>query len=103
MYPKNKHKFHAKPCESDGIKFPSKKERDYYLKLILARKSGELLFFLRQVPFHLAGGIIYRLDFMEFWSNGDIVFTEIKGFSSKEWIMKKKMVESTYPISINVK
>jgi len=99
---KIKHKFHAKPTTVDDIRFDSKKEAKYYGNLKLLQKSGELLFFLRQVPFHLPGGVIYRLDFMEFWANEDILFREIKGFETKEWKIKKRLVESLYPITIEV-
>jgi len=98
-----RHKFKATITEADGIKFSSKKEAKYYYQLNILKKNGDILFFLRQVPFHLPGGVIYRVDFMEFWANGDIIFTEIKGYETQEWLMKKKLVESLYPIKITVK
>lgn len=95
-----RHKYNARRTEINGIKFSSKHEAAYYQKLILAQKSGELIFFLRQVPFHLAGGVRYVCDFVEFWKDGDVRFTDSKGFRTPMYIAKKKMVEAVYPIQI---
>ena len=95
-----KHKFRATPCESDGIKFSSKKEAARYAALKLLQQNGGVLFFLRQVPFHLDGGVKYLVDFVVFWSNGDITFEDVKGFKTPMYIMKKKLVEAKYPIKI---
>lgn len=63
---KLKHKFRAKVTETDGIKFSSKKEAARYHQLKLLQRNGDVLFFLRQVPFHLDGGVKYVADFMIF-------------------------------------
>lgn len=95
-----KHKYFAKPTEVDGIRFDSKKEAKYYGELKLLQKSGEVVMFLRQVPFHLPGGVIYRVDFQEFHRDGVVRFVDVKGFETAEFKMKKKMVEALYPIEI---
>lgn len=95
-----RHKFGNIPTEIDGIKFQSKKEARRYSELLLARRSGDLLFFLRQVPFHLPGDTRYVVDFVEFWANGDVIFTDVKGFRTPTYLFKKKLVESLYPIKI---
>jgi len=94
------HKFHAKPTEVDGIRFASKKEARYYEQLLIARKSGELLFFLRQVPFHLPGGVRFVVDFAEFWKSGEVRFVDTKGFKTESYRAKKRMVEALYPMTI---
>lgn len=94
------HKFNAKPTEYDGIKFSSKREATYYQNLVLAQKSGELVFFLQQVPFHLPGGVKYIVDFVEFWKNSEVRFTDVKGFKTPMYTLKKKQVEAIYPIEI---
>lgn len=71
-YSVKRHKYSAKAVVADGIRFSSKKEARYYSDLKLAQKSGELSHFLRQVSFDLPGGIKYRVDFVEFWKNGDV-------------------------------
>lgn len=85
------------------MKFQSGKEADYYDQLCLMRGAGEIIFFLRQVPFHLPGNVTYRVDFQEFHKNGTIHFVDVKGMETPEFKMKKKMVEALYPITIEVK
>ena len=97
-----RHKFNAVRTESDGINFDSKKEARYYGQLKLRMRSGEVLFFLRQVPLHLPGGVRYVVDFQEFHSDGTVHFVDVKGMQTKDFVMKKKMVESIYPVEIEV-
>lgn len=99
---RQRHKFNAVRTESDGINFDSKKEARYYEQLKLRVKAGEVLFFLRQVPLHLPGGVRYVVDFQEFHSDGTVRFVDVKGMQTKDFVMKKKMVESIYPIEIEV-
>lgn len=93
-------KFHAILTELDGIKFQSKKEAKYYSELKARVHLGEVKFFLRQIPFYLPGGIIYRCDFMEVWTDGSIRFIDVKGHKTRVYINKKKTVEALYPIKI---
>ncbi len=95
-----KHKFKARRTNVDGIKFSSKKEANRYNILKLLQKSGDILFFLRQVPFHLPGGVKYVCDFLIFWANGDVTIEDVKGFKTEIYKAKKKMVEALYPIEI---
>jgi hypothetical protein len=95
-----RHKFFAKPTELDGIKFASKKEAKRYIELKMLKTSNEVLFYLRQVPFHLPGNVRYVCDFMVFWSNGDITIEDVKGMKTEMYAAKKKILESTYPIHI---
>ena len=98
-----KHKYNAVATELDGIRFASKKEANYYLTLKIRKKSGFVVQFLRQVPFHLPGNVVYRVDFMEFWADGTVHFVDVKGMKTKDFIMKKKLVEQLYaPIEIEV-
>jgi hypothetical protein len=100
--PKTKifHKFKAKPTNIDGLHFASKKEANYYQKLKIAQQSGELLFFLTQVPFRLPGGVKYLADFMEFWKDGEVKIVDVKGRRLPQYIAKKKQIEALYPIEI---
>ena len=94
------HKFKAISTEVDDIKFSSKKEAQYYQTLKQQVKSGEALFFLRQIPLHLPGKVKYVCDFLVFWKDGTVTFEEVKGFETPEYKIKKKIVESLYPITI---
>lgn len=98
-----KHKYHAKPTEVDGVRYDSKKEAKYAGQLRMLQRCGEILFFLRQVRFDLPGNVIYRLDFMEFWKNGDIKYIDVKGYDTPLSKLKRKQVEALYPIKIVVK
>ena len=95
-----KHKFRAIPTELDGIKFASRKEARRYRELRLLEKSGELLFFLRQVPFHLPANVKYVCDFLCFWKDETVTIEDVKGIKTPLYILKKKQVEATYPVSI---
>lgn len=96
------HKYGAKQVEYDGIKFPSKLEGEYYKQLKWRQHCGEVLFFLRQVPFHLPGNTKYVVDFVEFLSDGTIEFVDVKGMETDMFKLKKAQVEDVYPITIKV-
>ena len=86
--------------ECQGIKFQSKKEARYFRELKARVFAGEVLYFLRQVPFDLVGGVKYRIDFMEVWNDGSIHWVDVKGFKTQTYKMKRRMVEASYPIKI---
>jgi ribosomal protein L27 len=96
-----RHKFRAKACEYEGIKFPSLKERKRYIELKLLQRSGEVVTFLRQTAFHLPGDVKYVCDYTIFWTDGTVTFEDVKGQRLPMFIAKKKMVEDLYyPITI---
>ncbi len=103
MPPPIRHKYRAKPTELDGIKFASKKEAKRYSELKLLREAGEVVFFLRQTPLHLPGGVKYVCDFLVFWADGTVTFEDVKGMRTAQYKTKKKIVEATYPIEITEK
>ena len=98
MFPR--HKFKNIITEADGWKFMSKKEAKFYGELKLKQAAGEVLFFLRQVPIHLVGGVRYVVDFLVFYGSGDCKFIDVKGMKTAMYIVKKKLVEAQYPITI---
>ena len=100
--PKAYHKFKAKQTEIDNIKFASRKEAKYYMELKLRQRAGEVLFFLRQVPFHLTGDIKYVCDFQVFLTDGTVEFVDVKGMETDMFKLKKKQVEALYPIEIKI-
>ena len=93
-------KYKAKKIIIDAITFHSQKEGKKYIEYENLRKSGEILFFLMQVPFHLPGGVKYILDFLIFWANGEVTFVDVKGMKTAIYILKKKQVEDLYKIKI---
>jgi len=92
----------AQHTESDGIKFPSKLEARWYRIIKDLKDAGEVLFFLRQVPFHLTPTVTYRADFMLFFEDGHVEIWECKGYDTPEWKIKKELVENLYPVKIKV-
>lgn len=84
----------------DGINFASTKEANRYEQLQLLRRNGAVRFFLMQVPFRLPGNVKYLLDFMIFWSDGQVTFEDCKGMITDVYRIKKKQVEDLYPITI---
>jgi hypothetical protein len=97
-----RHKFGAIASERDGKKFPSKLEARYYDQLKLRQSAGEVLFFLRQCPIDLPGGVTYRVDFVEFLSDGTVDFVDCKGMETPVSSIKIKQVEDLYPFSIKI-
>jgi hypothetical protein len=98
-----RHKFGAKRCSVGEIKFPSKLEARYYQKLKELERAGEVVMFLRQVPFDLPGASgKYFCDFCVFYANGLVEFIDTKGFDTDISKLKRKLVESTYPVSIKI-
>lgn len=97
-----RHKYHAKPMVNDGIRFDSKGEAKLYDQLKLQQKSGEVLFFLRQVPIHLPGGTKLVIDFQVFYSSGLVRFLDYKGMETDGFKIKKREVEALYPIEIEL-
>ena len=99
---KRVNKYNATATTVDGIRFDSKREAKLYCDLKLQRDAGEVLFFLRQVPFHLPGGTVYRADFMVFYSDGTSKVLDAKGRETKEFKVKKREVEAIYPVEIEL-
>ncbi len=83
-----------------GIRFQSKKEARYFRELQARVSLGVVRYFLRQVPFDLSGGVKYRVDFMEVLKDGRIRYVDVKGFRTQMYVMKRRMVEATYPVKI---
>ena len=90
-------KYNAKPTEVDGIRFDSKKEAQYYRDLKLRQRGGEVIGFLRQVPIHLPGGTILRVDFLEFHYDGTVHFVDTKGVMTEAFKIKRREAKAAYP------
>ena len=97
-----RHKYKAVRTETNGIKFPSKKEARRYIELGLLQRAGDIVFFLRQPLFDIGGGTTYKADFLIFWADGHASFEDVKGYKTTEFIKAKKQVEALYPITIEV-
>lgn len=99
---KKENKYRNKEVVVDGIRFQSIKESNYYLDLLLAKKSGELINFYMQVPFKLPGKTKYILDFLEVWKGDVIRHIDTKGVKTQMFALKKRQVEELYEIEIEM-
>jgi hypothetical protein len=94
---RNGHKYNAKATVVDGFRFDSKKEAAHYKRNKLLLANGDMIMQLRQTPLHLPDGVVYRLDFMEFYSDGTILFIDVKGRDTPMSKLKRGQVEYLYP------
>lgn len=99
---KKRSKYNSKKTEYNGVRYDSIKEARYAQELDLRVKAGEVVFFLRQVPFHLPGNVRHVIDFVEFHTDGTVHIVEVKGYDTPQGKMKRKMVESVYPFEIEL-
>lgn len=97
-----RHKFGAKEVTEDDIRFDSQLERDYYRYLVAERAAGRVVFFLRQVPFHLPGRTRYQVDFAVFWASGHVEFVDTKGVETEAFRIKLRQTEELYPVKIKI-
>ena len=105
-------KYRNKAQYVDGLRFDSKLEADRYLELKALQASGEVAWFLRQIPFQVARGVIYRADFLVVlptshirWRYGDTTYVMIedcKGFMTAVSRVKIRTVEDKYGIKIKI-
>lgn len=96
----------------DGQTFDSKKEARRYQELLLLEKAGEIYDLRRQVKFKLiptqrdevTGEVVerecsYKADFV-YEEVGETVVEDVKGFRTKEYIIKRKLMLYQYGIRI---
>ena len=103
-------KYHAKKTELDGITFDSKKEANRYAELKLLERSGAIHNLQRQVRYELIpaqkknGKTVerachYIADFV-YEENGKPVVEDVKGFRTKEYVLKRKLMLQVYGIEV---
>lgn len=92
-------KYRNKQITIDGMRFDSIAEGAYYQYLKLLVESGQVQYFLRQVPFHLPGRTVYRVDFQVFYSDR-VEYVDVKGAVTQLFKVKKRQVEELYPVKI---
>lgn len=95
-----KSKYGAVKTQIDGYKFDSKKEADYYTELKIRLQANDIKGFCLQPIFILAPGLKYKADFIVFLNDGTTEIIDVKGFKTKEYITKKKVLEDKYNLKI---
>jgi 2-polyprenyl-3-methyl-5-hydroxy-6-metoxy-1,4-benzoquinol methylase len=95
-------KYRNEPAVStDGERFDSKLERDYYEQLVLRWKAGDILWFVRQVTFKLEGGVKYRADFLVVTKSG-VEVIDTTGVMTQVKANKLKQVKARYGIEVQL-
>lgn len=98
---KKKNKYNSIFVEYNGNLYPSIKEAKYAEDLDWRMKAGEIIKWERQISLSLkVNGMLitnYKIDFKEWLKNGDIVYTEVKGFETQLWKVKWELTKAIWP------
>lgn len=103
-------KYGSRKVTKDGVTFDSVKEYSRFCELSLLEKAGEITNLRRQVRFELIpsqkmnGKVVerpvhYVADFV-YQENGQTVVEDTKGFKTKDYILKRKMMLHIHGIRI---
>lgn len=103
--PAKRSKYGNTETEVDGIKFDSKKEADRYRKLLIMQKAGEIGLIQMQVEYELNPGgthsLKYLADFVYVVSaTGEKVVEDVKGFRTREYKKKRRLMKKVHGIVI---
>ena len=102
---KKRSKFNNKKTIIDEIEFHSEREAKYYKKLKILLKAGEIGLLEMQVPYELNPGGSYSYkyiaDFVFFDSKtGEKNVVDVKGFRTKEYIRKRRLMKKVYGVEL---
>jgi len=105
--PSKNAKYYAQKTVIDGITFDSKKEAQKYLELKLLQRAGEVIelelqpeFVLQEAYRHKGKkvrALTYRADFRVKYRDGREVVIDTKGYRTKEYLIKRKLLLARYP------
>lgn len=90
--PAKKSKYRAQPTMLDGKRYASKREAQRAAELKVLWQAREIAGYAEQVEFLLPGGIRYRADFVVLKKDGAYEIEDTKGFQTKEYRLKKKLM-----------
>jgi len=100
-------KYRAKKIVIDSVKFDSKHEAEYYLYLKKKRENGEIRDFGQQYKIELQPkfekngkkyrAITYTPDFAVYHNNGEVEYIDVKGYSTQQGELRKKLFDYRYP------
>lgn len=98
-------KYRAKPTVIDGIRFASRREAKRYCQLRLLSQAGAIASLTLQPRYPLTvNGVLvctYVADF-RYWDARESreVVEDAKGFRTREYLIKRKLVQAVYGIQI---
>lgn len=84
---------------ADDIRFDSKLEARCYEGLKLRQRSGDVKWFIRQTPFLLEGGVIYRADFLAVTQHG-VEVIDATGRMTPGKLNKLRQVHARYGVEV---
>ena len=106
MYRSAKNKFGVAPRAKrtfDGKVYDSKLEKDWAVKLRLLERAGHIQDLQEQVNYILVVNDVlicqYIADFV-YTEDGKTVVADAKGMSTREYILKKKLMKAIYGVDI---
>lgn len=103
-------KYHAQKARLDGLTFDSQKEARRYAELKLLEREGQIRGLRRQVKYELIPAqringktaeraCSYIADFV-YEENGHTVVEDVKGFRTKEYLIKRKLMLERHGVQI---
>ena len=103
-------KYKSRKYSINGVVFDSKKEANRWFELVLLQKAGQVTDLKRQVKYELIPSqrvdgkvaeraCTYVADFV-YKQNGKTVVEDTKGFKTKDYIIKRKLMLYIYGIRI---
>lgn len=113
-------KYNSRKITKDGITFDSVREYNRYCELKLLERAGKIERLNRQVPYTLIPAqyrtvidpktrserrvcvereVTYKADFT-YRQGGKLVVEDVKGFRTREYIIKRKLMLHVYDIQI---
>ena len=118
-----KRKYHNKKVTFDGLEFDSKKEMYRYIRLKSMQEEGLISDLRMQVPYEIIPAVYeeemiqlktkvktvtkcvqratyYLADFVYKDKDGNEIVLDTKGFRTKEYLLKKKMMRAFLGITI---
>lgn len=108
-------KYRSVKTEVDGITFHSKKEANYYGKLKLLKRAGEVINIDLQPPYEFLICYInpatgqksyhdgkYIADFRVTYKDGSVEIIDVKGFSTDVFRRKQRIMKEIFGIEIKV-
>jgi len=103
--PAKKAKYRNEKIIIDGIKFQSKKEGARYLVLKMMETAGLIAGLQLQVPFELNKGGTHSLKYIAdftYYENSLQIVEDAKGYKTKLFKKKMKLMEKIYDIKIKL-
>ena len=96
----SKHKFGAVPQVVDGIHFASTKEARRYQVLKSMEQQGQISELKLQPKFELVWKCKYKADFEYIDEYGNTVIEDEKGYQTREYKRKRKLMKEQHVITI---